>query len=114
MTHASHLELYDKIALREVAVMADLMIAANTAENHLSQEAIDVAPGLERALQLPACPQRRPRASHRAGVPGAPPTGDYRGGTGWWRSENRKVCSCGLRARTRARSREPVNSVSAR
>jgi hypothetical protein len=54
MTHASHLELYDKIALREVAVMADLMIAANTAENHLSQEAIDVALGLERALQLTA------------------------------------------------------------
>jgi hypothetical protein len=42
----THLELYDPIALREVAAMADLMIVANTSEDRLSQAAIDVALGL--------------------------------------------------------------------
>jgi hypothetical protein len=46
MTDSLQLDLYDPAALREVALMADLMIAANTTRRHLSQEAIDVALGL--------------------------------------------------------------------
>lgn len=54
MTDALHLELYDPNALREVALMADLMIAANTSDYHLSQEAIDGALGLDQELTLGA------------------------------------------------------------
>ena len=49
MTDALDIELFDPIALCELAVMADLMIAANTTDQHLSDEAIDSALGLARA-----------------------------------------------------------------
>ena len=54
MTDALQLDLYDPIALCEVALMADLMIAANTTPRHLSQEAIDDALGLSHAVRLSA------------------------------------------------------------
>jgi len=50
MTDTRDVELYDPIALREVAVMANLMIVANTSEDHLTQEAIDIALGLDPAF----------------------------------------------------------------
>lgn len=49
MTDDLRLELYDPVALRELALMADLMIMANTTKQHLSQEAIDDALGLTHA-----------------------------------------------------------------
>jgi hypothetical protein len=48
MTDALDVELYDSIALRELHVMTDLMIAANTTEHRLSHDAIDSALGLAR------------------------------------------------------------------
>ena len=49
MTDALDIELYDSIALRELEVMASLMIAANTTNHRLSRDAIDSALGLARA-----------------------------------------------------------------
>ena len=54
MTDVLNLELYDPIALRELSEMADLMIAANATDHHLSQEDIDITLGLSHAVQLGA------------------------------------------------------------
>jgi len=53
MTDALDLELYDPVVLGELVLTADLMIAANTSERHLSQHAIDVALGLGDELTGP-------------------------------------------------------------
>ena len=47
MTDALPTEIYDPIAMRELEMMADLMILANTNEQHLSQKAIDAALGID-------------------------------------------------------------------
>ena len=54
MTDALDIEIYDPVVLDELVLTADLMIAANTTEHHLSQHAIDVALGLDHALALGA------------------------------------------------------------
>ena len=43
------LDVQDPVALGELVLTADLMIAANTTERHLSQHAVDVALGLAQA-----------------------------------------------------------------
>jgi hypothetical protein len=53
MTTALHPEFYDPIA-RELAILAELVTAANATEHHLGQEAIDVALGLGQGLKLGA------------------------------------------------------------
>ena len=52
MTDALNLYLHDPVALSELVLTAELMIAANTTERHLSQHAIDVALGLARRLRV--------------------------------------------------------------
>jgi len=49
MTDVLNVELHDPVVLDEVELTADLMIAANTTERHLSQHAVDVALGLAQA-----------------------------------------------------------------
>jgi len=52
MTDVLDLELYDPVVLGELVLTADLMIVANTADRHLSQEAIDAALGLTHVPRL--------------------------------------------------------------
>ena len=54
MTDLLDLEIYDPVVLGELVLTADLMIAANTTDCHLSQHAIDLALGLGRTCRLPA------------------------------------------------------------
>lgn len=54
MTDVLDLEIYDPVVLGELVLTADLMIAANTTESHLSQHAIDVVLGLAPGLRIPA------------------------------------------------------------
>lgn len=52
MTDVLDLEVSDPIVLAELVMTADLMIAANTTERHLSQHTIDVALGLAPGLRV--------------------------------------------------------------
>lgn len=54
MADVLDLEIYDPVVLDELVSTADLMIAANTSERHLSQHAIDLVLGLAPAMRIPA------------------------------------------------------------
>jgi hypothetical protein len=69
MTDVLDLEIHDPTVLGELVLTADLMIAANTSECHLSQHAIDLALGLATRGGSPrVTPCELPRASRGSTV----------------------------------------------
>ena len=55
MTDKLRFDLYDLVALTELELMSDLMIAANATDHHLTQVAIDTALGLIPLHGSPTC-----------------------------------------------------------
>jgi len=54
MTDVLDLDIYDPVVLGELVLTADLMIAANSTERHLTQHAIDAVLGLVQGVMIPA------------------------------------------------------------